>query len=261
MLPRTATTLLDPPAQAALIFGTDDRRIVSNTTTFPWSAIGQVQLDFGDPEVYVGTGVMIGRYLALTCGHVAADPSLGTPTRILFVAGQTSYVNPYGQAKAVRVIPSPQWLASEDDGYDMAILVLDRPLGDQTGYFQIAVQPEAFFDALPVESAGYPTDLGGADMYTVSGTTAGMEGNVLFHDLDTEPGQSGSPIWYGDAAKGEARLVGLDEGSYVTPTVSGILTRGIAARIDASVANWINSQLAANGDVTAGHSCRRRTAG
>lgn len=231
------------------IFGTDDRRLVSNTTTFPWSAIGQVQVSYGY-DVYVGTGAMIGRYLAVTCGHVAADPSLGTPTSIYFIPGQTSTAQPFGQIKVTQVIPSAQWQAYQDDGYDIAILVLDQPIGDQTGYFKIAVQPDAFFDSQPIEDAGYPTDKGGMDMYTVSGVSSGMQGNVMFHDLDTEPGQSGSPVWYGDAAKGEERLVGLNEGSYLTTTAVGVIERGIAARIDQSVANWIDEQLAAHNDIS-----------
>lgn len=247
-LPAVLTSLA-PAVQSASIFGTDDRRIVNNTTTFPWSAIGQVQLGNGGSDVYVGTAVMIGRYLALTCGHVAADPALGAFKQIKFFPGLTRTSEPFGQATVVQVIPSPQWKADQDDGYDIAILVMDRPIGDETGYFRIAVQPDTFFDNQPLETAGYPTDLGGADMYTVSGNSMGMEGNVLFHDLDTEPGQSGSPMWYGDAATGQARLIGLDEGSYLTATLGGVIDRGIAARIDQSVADWINEQLAANGDI------------
>lgn len=246
--PATQPSQQDTHPRKTVIFGTDDRRLVSNTTTFPWSAIGQVQLHFGY-EMYVGTAAMIGRYLALTCGHVAADTSLGTPDSIEFIPGQTSQSQPYGRVKVVQVIPSPQWKAYKDDGYDIAILVLDQPIGDQTGYFKIAVQPDGFFDNQSVESAGYPTDLGGLDMYTVSSVTAGMDGNVIYHYLDTEPGQSGSPVWYGDAAKGEERLVGLNEGSYLTATPVGTIQRGIAARIDQSVANWIDDLLIANNDV------------
>lgn len=243
---------VEPPFDAptkAFIYGSDDRRVVSNTSTFPWSAIGQVQISLGS-GYYIGTGVMIGRYLALTCGHVAADPANGKPLSIFFAPGQTRYARPFGRIKVTEVIPAPQWKAHQSDGYDLAILVLAEPVGDQTGYFKIAVQPKSFFDNLSVEAAGYPTDLGGMDMYTISGVTGGMDGNLLFHFLDTEPGQSGSPFWYGDPAKGEARLVALNEGSYLTMTGDGTIERGIAARIDQSVANWIDEQLAAHNDVS-----------
>lgn len=246
---RAATTgggLAGAPSGAASVYGTDDRKLVNDTTQFPWSAIGLVEVHVGY-ETYVGTGVMIGRYLALTCGHVVDGSETGNPSSVDFIPGENSGNEPFGRANVVKIIPAPQWAASAADGYDMAIIVLDTPIGDQTGYFQIGVQPDVFFGSAALTTAGYPTDKGTVYQYTVSGHSYGLDGNVIIHDLDSEPGQSGSPIWYGGNDQ-TARLVGVLEGSYLT--MSG--EEGIGARIDQQAANWIDEQLAANNDVSQG---------
>lgn len=230
---------------ASSVYGTDDRRLVADTTRFPFCAIGRVEIWYGW-NFQVASGVMIGRALAMTAGHVA--DAIGGGAQVQFVPGATAADEPFGRASVTKVIPAPQWSAYSDDGYDMAILVLDRPIGDQVGYFQVAVQPDSFFTNLPMSSAGYPSDLG-LNMYTVSGTGQGMDGNVLLHNLDSTPGQSGSAMWYGGNDPTTARLVGILEGSYLRIGVGQV---GIAARIDRSAANWIEQNLAAYDDVPQG---------
>lgn len=241
----TARAQTTAAPSAASIYGSDDRRFVGDTSVFPYSAIGRVELWYGS-TFYVGSGVMIGRQLALTAAHVTdAAASAGS---IRFVPGGSSRAEPFGRIGVVKVLPAPWWTAYADDGYDLSILVLDAPIGDQTGYFQIDVQPDASFDGLSLTSAGYPSDLG-IDMYTVAGRTYGMDGNVILHDLDSEPGQSGSPMWHGGNDPASTRLVGILEGSYIRFGAGEI---GIAARIDRSVADWINQTLAAYDDVSQG---------
>ena len=202
-------------------------------------------------ETYVGTGVMIGRHLAMTCGHVVAGPETTNASSVTFIPGENGGDEPFGRIQVIKVIPAPQWAASASDGYDIAILVLGNPIGDLTGWFQISVQADEFFANASLTTAGYPTDLGTLNPYTVSGHSYGMDGNVIIHDLDSEPGQSGSPVWYGGNDAG-ARLVGLLEGSYITTSPFGTGQEGIAARIDGTVADWIDQQLAAYGDATQG---------
>jgi V8-like Glu-specific endopeptidase len=233
------------PPSAASVYGTDDRRLVSDTSQFPYSAIGRVEIWYGW-NFQVASGVMIGRSVALTAGHVA--DAAGWRADVEFVPGATANAEPFGRAKVTKVIPAPRWAMYADDGYDMAILVLDRPIGDSTGYFQIAVQPDSFFKGLTLSSAGYPSDLG-LSMYQVSGSSLGMDGNVLLHYVDSEPGQSGSPMWYGGNDAASARLVAILEGSYLRFGVGEV---GIAARINQTAANWIEENLALYKDVAQG---------
>jgi V8-like Glu-specific endopeptidase len=226
------------PGPTAVIYGTDDRRPVGDSTRFPHSAIGLVKVET-ESDVFVGTGVMIGRFLALTCGHVVAGSHTRGAHDIEFIPAKNGGVEPFGRVKVVRVIPAPQWAASADDDYDIAILVLETAVGDDTGYFQIAVQPAPFFDNVALTTVGYPTDMGTIYPYIVYGRSYGMDDNIIIHDLDSEPGQSGSPIWFGGLDP-SARLVGLLEGSYIKMGS----TKGIAARIDQQTANWIEQYLA-----------------
>jgi V8-like Glu-specific endopeptidase len=245
-----APSSIGAPDPMASVYGTDNRKPVGGTTQFPWSAIGLVEVQVGW-ETYVGTGVMIGKSLALTCGHVVSGPETRNATSITFIPGQNGGEEPFGRINVVKVIPTSQWAASAADGYDIAILVLESSIGDSTGWFQIAVKPDAFFADAILTTAGYPTDMGTFNPYSVSGRSYGMDGNIIIHDLDSEPGQSGSPVWYG-SNDGGARLVGLLEGSYITSSPFGTGQEGIAARIDSTTANWIEEELAAYGDVPQG---------
>ena len=245
-----AVSSVRAPGPMSSVYGTDDRKPVSGTTHYPWSAIGLVEVQVGW-ETYVGTAVMISKYLALTCGHVVNGPETNHPSSITFIPGEDGGDEPFGRINVVKVIPTPQWAAYAADGYDIAILVLDSPIGDSTGWFQIAVQPDAFFANASLTTAGYPTDMGTLYPYTVSGRSYGMDGNIIVHDLDSEPGQSGSPVWYGGNDE-TARLVGLLEGTYITSSPFGSGQEGIAARIDSTTANWIEQQLANYNDVSQG---------
>ncbi len=186
------------PQAAASIYGADGRKPVRDTTQFPWSAIGLLKVQVGT-EVYVGTGVMVGRYTALTCGHVVSGDETRNASAIQFIPGINGSLEPFGRAEVTRVIPSPQWDAFQADGYDIAMVVFDTPVGDQTGYFQYSVQPDSFFASASLTTAGYPTDLGTIYPYTVSGRSL-RHGWQRHHP---RPGQRTGPERLAGVVRGE----------------------------------------------------------
>ncbi len=224
------------------IFDADDRHLVTDTTAFPASAIGQVQATIGDRS-FIGTGAMIGEKTVLTCGHVVYDPELGAADSVYFVPGKNGTKQPFGRIKAAKVITLDPWTKFGDDNYDLALLILESSVGKQTGYFQIQVQPPSFFSGNRlVYSAGYPQDLGfGEYQYSVTGNVYALDGNLFLHSIDTEPGQSGSPVWSGDAAAGTARVFGVDTGWIETISGSERTADGMGMHITQEFANWITA--------------------
>ncbi len=191
---------------ATTIFGTDNR-FVFQDTTYPWSTVGLVQTNRGS-----GSGVMIGPRHLLTVSHVidwtapagfAADWVRFTPS---FFDGNA----PFGESYGVHIY----WYVKEDgDGfisgnegnYDYVVVVLDRRLGETTGWMGARGYDDDW-DSLDVWShMGYPTDLNSGQRPTwqggfrVDGTDAWAQS--ILHQADVFPGQSGGPVfgfWDGD---------------------------------------------------------------
>lgn len=194
------------PRIATTVFGADDRRAFRDTA-YPWSTVGLVQTNRGS-----GSGVMIGPRHLLTVSHVidwsapagfAADWVRFTPS---FYDGGA----PFGEAWGSHVY----WYVQEDgDGFisgnegdfDYAIVVLDRRLGETTGWMGARGYDDAW-DSLDAWShMGYPADLNSGQRPTwqggfrVDGTDAAAQS--ILHRADVFPGQSGGPVfgfWAGD---------------------------------------------------------------
>jgi V8-like Glu-specific endopeptidase len=230
-----------------IIFGQDNRTRVADTTQFPWSAIGQVVCDYGF-ELAIGTGAMIGNKTVLTAAHVIYDQSLGWPISITFIPGLNGVDEPYGQITAAHHVVPDQWTQGNPD-YDLGLIVLDKPVGQQTQFLELVVEPDSFYTDQALESAGYPADLGdGNEMYYVTGQSTGVQGTVMFHRITTEEGQSGSPIWF--ASGGRPAVVAVDIGWEEIRGPSGTVNKGLGTRIDQELGQLINNTLAEYGDVT-----------
>lgn len=236
-----------PPPQMTIIFGTDNRTLVSDTTKSPWSAIGHVICDYGF-EMALGTGALIGNKTVLTAGHVIYDQTYGTPLSITFIPAQNGSDEPYGTIGSRSSYVPNEWKQGSQD-YDLGLIVLDTEIGKQTGFLQVAMEPDSFFSNQPLESAGYPADLGdGYEMYSVTGDSTGVQGVVMLHRITTEEGQSGSPIWF--MSNNVPTVVGLNVGwEEITNPDGSVTDNGLATRFDEELGTFINNALSQNGDV------------
>lgn len=198
--------LLSEPRIATTVFGPDDRRAFRDTA-YPWSTIGRVETNRG-----TGSGVMIGPRHMLTVSHVidwtapegyAADWVRFTPS---FYDGSA----PFGEAYGMHIY----WYVKEDgDGfisgnegdYDYVVVVLDRRLGETTGWMGARGYDDDWDDLAAWSHMGYPADLNSGQRPTwqgnfkMNGTDASAQS--ILHQADVFPGQSGGPMfgfWEGD---------------------------------------------------------------
>ncbi|MEM9206535.1 MAG: trypsin-like peptidase domain-containing protein [Pseudomonadota bacterium] len=109
------------------------------------------------------------------------------------------------------------------------ILVNGQPYGKRLGYFGMRVvdiHDSATAEMLFVNTAGYPTSSGKpyGTMWYNAGRTAGIDapgvGPYIEYMVDTEAGQSGSPIYYYDKAAGNRLVVAIH-------TIGDFVNRGI----------------------------------
>lgn len=122
-----------------------------------------------------------------------------------------------------------QWVA-KSRAYDIALLTLDRNIGDQVGHFKISSpSDEQLAAGETIYTAGYPGifpggtkanpfkyDWGGgriANMFESSGvTTNKFSSTNIFrygNTVDTRRGQSGSPVWIEDSSSGQPTIIGV----------------------------------------------------
>jgi V8-like Glu-specific endopeptidase len=174
------------------------------------------------------------------------DQTEGWADDIVFTPGLHGTQEPFGHAHAVRTISQTAWVQSDDNRYDLALIVLDQPLGDTAGYMTIAVEPDSFFVDRNLNTAGYPGETKpGNVMYFTSGASMDVQDGLIRDMLDSEPGQSGSPIWYYTTDPASRELVGVLTGTReFTANGATIDAYNVAVRIDSAFAQWIGDTLA-----------------
>jgi glutamyl endopeptidase len=118
--------------------------------------------------------------------------------------GSTSYTKPYGSCTAggagYTVAANANWTSSLNVAYDYGAIRLNNNCTLPTDWFSFGTSPVTTAGATYV--AGYPADLGAAAgfpwrLVKGQGQTLGSLSSPgrICHDVDTNPGESGSPIY------------------------------------------------------------------
>lgn len=182
------------------IFGADGRRVFYSTA-YPWRCIGRVESSLG-----FASGVMIGPRHLLTCAHIV-DWLPGNVTGWLkFSPMYYNGATPYGTAWATRTYFKHKVAGPTIDGteiqYDYVCIVLDRTIGNLTGWMGSKAYSDSWDGQAYWTHAGYPGDLTGCQRPTYQNSIA-LDGDFwsfddnesIAHKADIWPGQSGGPFW------------------------------------------------------------------
>ncbi len=191
----------------------DDNRVAMRSSGYPWSAIGQVQIDGGGHC----TGTLIGQDLVLTNAHcIWSNGKL----RATFFA--PNYKN--GQSpERVRGIYY-WWGTSKPDqarGADWAIIRLERKIGSRYGWFGWQSLNNQSLKNKKVIYAGYSTFRDEKVKEFIGGQTAQVHigctvrdvySDVIHTDCDNGRGGSGGPIFVWQ--NNQPILVGINAAEY-----------------------------------------------
>ena len=183
------------------IFG-PDQRTVYNSMAYPWNCVGKIQTELG-----VASGVMIGPRHVLTCAHVIKFLTNGNTGWVKFSPMYYNGANPtYGTASSIKTfykykVSGPTIDATESK-FDYAVVVLDRNLGNTTGWMGTSAYTDSWDGGAYWTHAGYPMDLTAAErpiyqsIIALNGDDSTTDrAQALYHTGDVWPGQSGGPFW------------------------------------------------------------------
>jgi V8-like Glu-specific endopeptidase len=185
---------------AKTIFGADNRRVFYSTA-YPWRCNGKVETPIGS-----GSGVMIGPRHLLTCSHVIDWRPNNTTGWLKFTPMYYNGSAPYGSAWAIRtyykVKVSGPTIDSNEAKFDYVVVVLDRTMGNATGWMGSKSYSDSWDGGAYWTHAGYPGDLTGGQRPTYE-TGIALDGDfwspdsheAMSHKGDVWPGQSGGGFW------------------------------------------------------------------
>lgn len=228
------------------VFGADDRSRVNTTTAFPYRTTCKLFMRFPNGRNYVGSGVLVGAKYVLTAGHCVYNRDYGGwATRIEVVPGLNNTYKPYGSALGVRFRAFADWTSGQDWDADMALITLDRSVGNSTGWLPYAYTG---FEGKHGQSLGYPGEKlpgPGLGMYYVAGTLERAGSWPFYNDyqidiskMDVTPGQSGSGVYI--TINGTRYVVGVVSHEWSAAIVKG----NRATRVSSGKRDLLNQWIA-----------------
>jgi len=246
------------PAESLRTPGVDRRIRITPTLGFASGSVGQLVMKFDDGNHYIGTASII-RFsdtsdFLLTCAHnfVITVPGIDgdIPRKAVsgtFFKGRHDTTTYRGKFKILRWVVHPKYPQNEiygwRSGYDIAIAEFDRSaykddkVITQNSSWAIDADKRVKKGAT-IKIWGYPGEKDGSQY--------GMQGNVMdlkttdkggkiitYDNLDTTPGQSGSPVALYDPNADLHIIVGVH--------VAGTVEANVGTFMTTEISKWIIS--------------------
>ncbi|MBW4653755.1 MAG: trypsin-like serine protease [Kaiparowitsia implicata GSE-PSE-MK54-09C] len=229
------------PAEGSRAVFDEDNRVPVTSTSYPWSAVGQISGTTPDGNGYICTGSLVAENIVLTNAHCIMDAETGQmATNIKFkpnlINGRVASENDIANVQPV-LVGTDFSNGRNPDPDDWAFVTLDRPLGQKYGTLMMAPIPTAALANRPFAenlimmgySGDFPVDKPGQTASAHVGCSiVGEELDVVLHLCDTYGGSSGGPIL--TLVNDEIRIVALNSAE-VTDRETGEGLVNIAVQI------------------------------
>lgn len=228
-----------PSINPCAIVGTsDDRTLITNTEAYPYSAIGHLKIIEADNQIKHGTAFLVAPNIAVTAAHCLYDEYGVRVRRLEFSPARNGETYPFGTSSTIVIgstitVPS-DYLTNPNAGNDWALIRFINNVDEDCGWLNLQVggvnvgptgetfyvsgypvhNPEDprylpfrtnFLDSMP---SGYP--------FRASGMILSAKTKYLEHEIDTLPGESGSPLYFYNE-NNQVRVVGIhnESGEYI----------------------------------------------
>lgn len=176
---------------AERVIGQDQRQLVTDNLSTPYKQVVFINMTFANGKTYLGSGTMIGEDTVLTAAHNVYAYGVGWAKEVTVYAGKKGGQYTIGKAKSQKMWTFKKWIENNDQHYDLAVIKLDSKLGKKTGTLGITSKVKK---DEPLEISGFPGDKPGEMQYKSTGHLKKITDYILYYDVDTYNGQSGSGV-------------------------------------------------------------------
>lgn len=177
------------------IIGADNQYPVTDTTQTPYRQITHLEIEFANGNYKVGSGSMIGSDLILTAAHNVYSHETGEWAQEVYAAPGRNGIDqpPYEVYDADSFAILSGFKLQGAGQYDMAIIKLSQDVDRRVGQLEIVKTATV---GQRVQVAGFPfvTPSKHYGMYTMFGEIQSISEKIIRYQIDTEAGQSGSPV-------------------------------------------------------------------
>lgn len=237
------------------VLGDDERSRILETERAPFRMIASLAIS-GPWGEFVGTGWFAGPRTVVTAGHCVYDKSQmgGWADQILVTPGRDGTDTPFGTTTARRFASVDRWVDDRDPDFDIGVIHLDEPLGDETGWFSVAAMTNDELNNALVNVSGYPARPGGGQQqWWAKNRIRALTPRRVFYDVDTSGGQSGGPVYlYEDSAATVPIVVAIHAyGLGGTPSSIPLVVNSaprIVPEVVALISQWVDENAAAEAE-------------
>jgi len=185
------------------VHGMDDRKQIRSprTSNYPWRVHCSLLIKAADNSNWIGTGWFISPNVLITAGHVVYISGSGVPGRngwvnqIRVIPGRDGNTKPYGEATSTKFYSVRGWTEQGNPEYDYGAIILDTPLGSQTGWFGFGTYSDNELENVTANISGYPGDKPSGTQWYGARKVDSVGPRKVFYDIDTAGGQSGSAVY------------------------------------------------------------------
>lgn len=189
--------------QSEVIIGKNDLVKVKNTLQYPYSTSAYVESEFrgvknGEDVTYRGSANFIKDNVLITAAHNIYKHEFGKDAEELYVTpARTPNSVPFGRIKVKEARYLKEFRNTAPDElttYDLAVLILEEPIGAQLGTLGLPNNIENL-KGIGATITGYPAISEDEQMYTGFKNILKDTGDFLFYQIDTKGGASGSAVY------------------------------------------------------------------